>query len=630
MKKTLVIATIIYTVLCVAAVVMRADVSRDGYSTPTLDKVLKKGNVSAEDITVGEVNGTVARFNMYSGGPLATSTNYFASDTVAYGDVHASGTGYFDTAVVTINVTASGNGKFTGDIYATGALCMDGACNYGITTAGNGDFNELYVSDGYGSSGTTISGGAIDTDGIITTDDILIADGVEVGGGLGSGGCDIDTNGNVDCDGYVAADTGDFDSTAGDVLDIIATSTFIGIDVDHGVGAGDGIDVKMVGSGNAIHGVIYTPGTGNAINGYNYTGNGRAGYFHTGNATSTQETVLIENAGKGLALMIETTNPLAKGSIQVQTQDYSQEAWRSNNPGGNPTFIIMANGDMFSSGSIAIATGTTMVTGEFTDWITVGTGGNQVHLDDGNGYFDGDANIDGNIVATGTADIAGGVTTAGNATAAYFFGDGSGLTGVSGTDNTRVLSAGDTMTGQLKIENNILMDGNITAATGTLTISDEVVAGDVLYSGAGSGVAYAELYAADNATVTAIATQNQWYQVESFNTNGPYNRLTPDHTTDDITISDTGVYEISVDISIHGIADQAYEYMVKKNNGTGDLTSTHMRQYSIDTNNRIISLSGLASLTALDTIELWIMCPTSAAANAMIHYANFRIKMIGG
>ena len=39
--------------------------------------------------------------------------------------------------------------------------------------------------------------------------------------------------------------------------------------------------------------------------------------------------------------------------------------------------------------------------------------------------------------------------TTGNVTATSFLGDGSNLTGVTGTDNTKVAKAGDTMTGPL-------------------------------------------------------------------------------------------------------------------------------------------------------------------------------------
>jgi hypothetical protein len=59
---------------------------------------------------------------------------------------------------------------------------------------------------------------------------------------------------------------------------------------------------------------------------------------------------------------------------------------------------------------------------------------------------------DGAVTALGTI-TGGNLFTAGNSTASYFFGDGSNLTGVTGTDNTRVLKSGDFMTGELDIAN---------------------------------------------------------------------------------------------------------------------------------------------------------------------------------
>ena len=70
------------------------------------------------------------------------------------------------------------------------------------------------------------------------------------------------------------------------------------------------------------------------------------------------------------------------------------------------------------------------------------------------------------MTAAGTI-TAGDFNTAGNATAAFFFGNGSNLTGVNATDNTKVAKAGDTMTGQLTLSGSSL---TVTGASGAAVV----------------------------------------------------------------------------------------------------------------------------------------------------------------
>ena len=58
--------------------------------------------------------------------------------------------------------------------------------------------------------------------------------------------------------------------------------------------------------------------------------------------------------------------------------------------------------------------------------------------------------------------------------------------------------------------------------------------------------AYAGISVADQAVETAIAVAGTAVQVTVFDTNSPYNRLTPDHTNDHITVDVAGDYFITV------------------------------------------------------------------------------------
>ncbi|MDD4178673.1 MAG: hypothetical protein PHH14_01305 [Candidatus Margulisbacteria bacterium] len=70
------------------------------------------------------------------------------------------------------------------------------------------------------------------------------------------------------------------------------------------------------------------------------------------------------------------------------------------------------------------------------------------------------------------------INTTGTVTAAAFSGDGSALSNVTATDSTKVLKAGDTMTGTLTAESNLLVTGNVGIGTndpaGKLHVYDNV------------------------------------------------------------------------------------------------------------------------------------------------------------
>ena len=98
----------------------------------------------------------------------------------------------------------------------------------------------------------------------------------------------------------------------------------------------------------------------------------------------------------------------------------------------------------------------------------------------------------------------GGLTVVGTATATYFIGNGAGLTNVTGTDVTRVLKAGDTMTGPLEVDAN-------TAATPAIKIDQVGVANDVEGTGGGWHVTNNGLITSNGFTTTGNATATAFY-----------------------------------------------------------------------------------------------------------------------
>ncbi len=180
----------------------------------------------------------------------------------------------------------------------------------------------------------------------------------------------------------------------------------------------------------------------------------------------------------------------------------------------------------------------------------------------------------------------------------------------------------------------ILYDGT------DLTIDPKVVGtggvnikGDTFWTGSGTGLPYADLYVVENTNATTITTINTWYQILDFNTNGVSNLMTPDHTNDHITIDKTGTYEIKASISLDGVGGggDAYEVTVFKNNGATAIANVHGSTYLSggSKNQMSLTISGLASLTATDTIEVWIKNVTGTN-NVIVEDITLSIVMIGG
>jgi len=105
----------------------------------------------------------------------------------------------------------------------------------------------------------------------------------------------------------------------------------------------------------------------------------------------------------------------------------------------------------------------------------------------------------------------------------------------------------------------------------------------------------------------ALAAQDTFYQITSFDTNCNSDHTTPDHTQDHIEIEKSGDYAVSLSMSGHSGASNNYELWVRKNNGvTGfDCLVIHQTTAVAD---RIDSSSVTAqiSLSAGDTLEAWV------------------------
>lgn len=156
--------------------------------------------------------------------------------------------------------------------------------------------------------------------------------------------------------------------------------------------------------------------------------------------------------------------------------------------------------------------------------------------------------------------------------------------------------------------------------------------GDIVFVG-NSGLAFAEINVVGNAVETTIVSSGAAVQVTVFDTNAPANNATPDHTNDHITITKAGMYFITVSSTINSITGAAsrLEMTVLKNNGTALVGALHCDRNvgGGGSESGSVSISGLASLSVNDTIEVWIENETNTQ-NYIVEDITLTLIQIGG
>jgi hypothetical protein len=171
---------------------------------------------------------------------------------------------------------------------------------------------------------------------------------------------------------------------------------------------------------------------------------------------------------------------------------------------------------------------------------------------------------------------------------------------------------------------------------GMVHFGDDVeILGDLTFSGAGSGLPYAEIYVYDaGATITIGGTGiGNKVQIDTFDADGVSNLATPDHTNDHITITKAGDYRVAVSLTAESTGAAAYNFgfAVYKNDGATLFQNLHAhREFSGaggDTGS--VSISGIATFAVADTIEVWCWNETNTN-NIVIDDINLSISMVGG
>jgi hypothetical protein len=158
--------------------------------------------------------------------------------------------------------------------------------------------------------------------------------------------------------------------------------------------------------------------------------------------------------------------------------------------------------------------------------------------------------------------------------------------------------------------------------------------GDVNFTG-GAGLQFGEIwYMNVTGFDTDLAAQDTWYQLLGFDTNGVSNgSVTPDHTNDHITVGKTGKYKIEFHVSSRSAAANIYHFMVRANNGSTDINNIMAhRVTSVAGRIEAASSGGYASLSANDTVELWVQRKDGGAVTKTIttEHVTLSLKQVAG
>jgi len=179
-------------------------------------------------------------------------------------------------------------------------------------------------------------------------------------------------------------------------------------------------------------------------------------------------------------------------------------------------------------------------------------------------------------------------------------------------------------------------DGSTTIGDGGTTNYLQISpTGDSIFHGSG-GLVFGEIYGYDTNTTLAIANTGIANKVivNAFDTNGLANNMTPDATNNILTCDVIGKYLCTVSAviaSTGGGGGALIGLGVWKNNGTVICNNVHAHRRlaggGVDTGS--VSLSGIITANATDTVELWCW-NESNADDVIVDDVTLSLVQVGG
>ena len=184
--------------------------------------------------------------------------------------------------------------------------------------------------------------------------------------------------------------------------------------------------------------------------------------------------------------------------------------------------------------------------------------------------------------------------------------------------------------GVANFDTQVVADAGLDVGSGKFVVEAD---GDTFWTGAGTGLPYADMHVIDNTTPTVITTMGVAVQVVIFDVSGPSNNATVDLAENHITIVKAGDYKINVSATVNSVAGggSRFEMSVLKNNGATAVGGLHVDRH-LDgggVSSGSISMTGIVTLAVNDTIEVWIENETGTQ-NYVVEDSDINLIQVGG
>jgi hypothetical protein len=154
---------------------------------------------------------------------------------------------------------------------------------------------------------------------------------------------------------------------------------------------------------------------------------------------------------------------------------------------------------------------------------------------------------------------------------------------------------------------------------------------DTVHKGSGFGFPGAEIYSNSNAIETELASQNTWYKVEVFESNGYSNLMTANAAQNCLDVQKDGSYFVFINLSTKSQQSNIYKFSIFKNEiEQGNLSNE--RHTTVAGKIISIPISGFISVQDGDVISLKVKRIDGGAVlkKITISFLNLSALQVGG
>ncbi len=143
-------------------------------------------------------------------------------------------------------------------------------------------------------------------------------------------------------------------------------------------------------------------------------------------------------------------------------------------------------------------------------------------------------------------------------------------------------------------------------------------------------IGFGEIYTKDNTDQVTLNSAAK-VQVTDFDADGEAFNMTPVHAEDHIVVGVTGTFLVTVSVAVINMAGAGHKLSlaVFKNNGATEFNNLHAhRNLASGTDIGSMSLSGIITAVADDTLELWANTDSGSDRNVIFEDVAFSVVQI--